>query len=166
MDNTNKMGKVRKKAIKPDNIKENIPYHMPRVPRWIGAGSGWGYTQNDALIMACKDSQKGIENEYVFVEQRSKIEVGKILDMGYESFELKMQRLVEKDGCHYDVLQFRVNFLTHDDWLFLKNDYKSHNNYVGDEAGLKKHLKLIKQRMKYYISECWINIDSFYGKRK
>ena len=164
MDNTNEKEQVGIEAIKPDNIKENIPYYMHRIPRWIGAGSGWGYTQEDALIMACKNPQKGIENEYEFIGQRSKIEVGKIPDMVYDSFELKRQRLIEKDGCHYDVLQFRVNFLTHEDWLFLKNDYESHDGYNDDDDGYDKYEELKSQKMRYYISECWINIDSFWGK--
>ena len=148
-----------------DQIEENIAYWMCDVPDWIGDKSGWGYTKDDAMIMACKDSQTGVHNEYLFAEYRSRIEVREILEMVYVGFERRMQGFVQEDGCNYDVLQFNVCFLTNEDWLFLKNDYESHNNYAGDEVGLKKHHELRNQRIKYYTSECWINIDSFYGKK-
>lgn len=149
---------------KPDNIKENISQHLHKVPSWIGAGSGWGYAQDDALIMNTKSSMTGVQNEHVFIGQRSKIEVSEMLNMVYEKFELKMQRLVQTDGHNYDILQFNVYFFTQEDWSFLKNDYESHNGYEGDEKGFDKHIKLKNQRAKYYTTECWINIDSFYGK--
>jgi hypothetical protein len=149
---------------RPTEISLPISDYLEETPIWIGRKSGWGYSKEDALKMATDNSVEGIHNEYVFAEFRSRIEVQEVLKMYYAGFERCGQRLVGGAIHRYDVITFKVYLFTEEDWTFLKDDYESHNNYQSDEAGLKVHTELRNQRMKYYISECWINIDEFYGK--
>jgi hypothetical protein len=150
---------------RPTRLNKPLSDYVQHVPEWIGLHSGWGYEKEDALIMVCGNSMAGIHNEYKYAEARSKIEVDKVLKMCFIGFERCGQRLVA-DGPkhHYDVISFKVYLLTEEDWNFLKDDFESHNEYKDDDAGLKKHTELRSQRIKYYTSECWINIDEFYGK--
>ncbi|MBR3710495.1 MAG: hypothetical protein IKM99_05980 [Bacteroidales bacterium] len=151
---------------RPTQINNPITDYLKKVPDWIGQRSGWGYGKEDALIMDTDNSMDGIHNEYVFAEYRSKIEVHKVLKMYYAGFERCGQRLVtDGPNQHYDVVSFKVYLFAEEDWVFLKKDYESHNGYKDDEAGLERHTQLRNDRIKYYTSECWINIDSFFGKR-
>ena len=150
---------------RPAQITKTLSDYVKEVPEWIGDHSGWGYKKEDALIMACESSSEGIHNEYVFAEARSKIEVQEVLQMYYAGFERCNQRLVTAGpNHHYDVISFKVYLFTEEDWNFLKNDYESHDEYKEDEAGFKAHNQMRIQRIKYYTSECWIDIDAFYGK--
>lgn len=149
---------------RPVEIDRQISDYLNDVPGWIGSKSGWGYNKEDALQMATDNSMEGIHNEYVFAEFRSKIEVQEDLKMYYAYIERCGQRLVSGAIHRYDVISFKVYLFTEEDWTFLKDDYESHNNYQNDEAGLKAHTELRNQRIKYYTSECWINIDEFYGR--
>ena len=150
---------------RPKQLTNPISDYVKEVPEWIGEHSGWGYNKEDALIMACENSMEGIHNEYAFAEARSKIEVDDALKMYMGGFERCGQTLVVDGPNHrYDVIRFKVYLFTEEDWNFLKDDYESHNEYKDDKEGLKKHLELRNQRIKYYTSECWIDIDAFYGK--
>lgn len=147
---------------RPAQITKTLSDYVKEVPEWIGEHSGWGYKKEDALIMACENSMEGIHNEYVFAKVRSKIEVEDVLKMYMGGFERCGQRLVFDGPNHnYDVISFKVYLFSEEDWNFLKNDYESHNEYKDDEAGLRMHTQLRNQRIKYYTSECWINIDAF-----
>ena len=152
---------------RPTQISNLITDYLKEVPDWIGRHSGWGYGKEDALIMDTENSMDGIHNEYVFAEYRSKIEVHGVMKMFFDHFERCNQTLVNGGmGHNYDVISFKVYLFTEEDWVFLKKDYESHNGYKGDEAGLERHTQLRNERIKYYTSECWINIDSFFGKKQ
>ena len=84
--------------------------------------------------------------------------------MHYAGFKLIRQQLVFKEKKPYDVLQFYVYYLTDEDWEYLKSDYENHNQYEGDEEGLKKHNEMMEEMVKSYKSECWIDISKFFGK--
>ncbi|MBR1513000.1 MAG: hypothetical protein IJ622_01765 [Bacteroidales bacterium] len=151
---------------RPTQLTRPLSDYVKDVPAWIGEHSGWGYKKEDALIMACENSMEGIHNEYAFAEARSKIEVDEVLNMYYGGFERCGQRLVAGDmNHHYDVITFKVYLFTEEDWNFLKDDFESHNEYKDDKEGRQRHGELRKQRVKYYTSECWIDIDAFYGKK-
>lgn len=161
---TQEVARIGMEIDRPAEIDRQISEYLNEIPKWIGSKSGWGYNMEDALKMATDNSMEGIHNEYVFAEFRSKIEVQEVLKMYYAGFERCGQRLVSGTNHRYDVIGFKVYLFTEEDWTFLKDDYESHNNYQNDEAGLKAHTELRNQRIKYYTSECWINIDEFYGK--
>ena len=150
---------------RPTRVDFPITDYVKEVPEWIGQQSGWGYTKDDALIMACENSMEGIHNEYLFAEARSLAEVQDVLKMCFAGIQRCGQRLVT-DGPkhHYDVISFKVYLFTEEDWNFLKDDFESHDEYKNDETGLRMHNELRNQRIKYYATECWINIDEFYGK--
>lgn len=149
---------------KPANITNDVFGYFKEVPDWINRSSGWGYTKEDALVVDTDNPNLGVHSEYVFAELRSRIEVRDLLNAAFEGFKRGVQRLMEFGSSHYDVLEFKVFYFTKEDFEFLKNDFESHNNYENDKAGLERHNQLRLERIKYYSSECWINIDSFFGK--
>jgi len=146
------------------NISKQINDYLYELPDWIGPDSGWGYSQDDALIITSHDSMTSIRNEYLFAEFRSQIEVMEVMKQHYGGFERCRQTLKAIGNSHYDVIEFKVYYFSEEDWNFLKNDFESHNEYKNDEAGLEAHNHLRAERLKYYISQCWFNIDSFFGK--
>lgn len=134
------------------------------LPVWLSKESGWGYNQNDAIVILSNNDAEGIHNEYVFAEVRSKIEVEKGLNMHFVGFERNSQRLLNKGDKHYDIINFNVYLFTDEDWNYLKDDYESHNNYENDQDGLTQHNQMRNERIRYYNSECWIDISNFFGK--
>lgn len=149
---------------KPNHITNHISIYFKEVPDWIDPASGWGYTKENALVITTDNPELGVHSEYVFAELRSRIEVRDALQAVFDGFQRGIQRLMEYGDSHYDVLSFKVYYFTIEDWEYLKNDFESHNNYENDKAGLEKHNQLRLEKIKYYSSECWINIDSFFGK--
>lgn len=160
-----KVAQIGSEIALPAYVIHQIPYYLDKVPDWISPNSGWGYKKENALIMACEDPTEGVQNEYAFAEFRSKIEVREAMEMYFASIERCGQQLIiDESNHHYDVISFKVYLFTEKDWTFLKNDFEIHNNYENDEAGFNKHTRLRNKLIRYYMTECWINIDSFYGK--
>ena len=156
---------IGKEIERPTHINNPITDYLKKVPDWIGKCNGWGFGKEDALIMDTENSMDGIHNEYVFAEYRSKIEVQEVLKMYYAGFERCGQRLItDGPNHHYDVISFKVYLFTEEEWMFLKNDFESHNEYKDDEEMLKAHNQMRNERIRFYTSECWVNIDAFYGK--
>ena len=151
-------------APQPANITNDIFGYFRERPDWMNPSSGWGYTKEDALVIDTDNPNLGVHNEYVFAEFRSRIEVQEKLNAVFDCFVRGRQLLMEFGSNHYDVLEFKVYYFTFEDFEFLKNDFESHNKYENDDAGLKRHNQLRFERIKYYSSECWININSFFGK--
>ncbi|MBR4337761.1 MAG: hypothetical protein IKP91_05940 [Bacteroidaceae bacterium] len=147
---------------RPEPISAKMSDFFSQLPSWIGDEKRWGYSKDDAFIMARDNHMGGIRSEYGFAEFRSKVEVREKLKMVYEGMERYKQRLVDDGPNHFDVLSIKVYLFTNEDWEFLKNDYESHNSYKDDEEGRKRHTQLRNERIKYYMTECWFNINSFY----
>ena len=134
------------------------------LPEWLSKESGWGYNQNDAVVILSNNDAEGVHNEYVFAGIRFKIEVEYVLNMHFEGIEQINQKLLNKGDKHFDVINFNVYLFTDEDWNYLKEDYESHNNYKEDQDGLNQHNQLRNERIRYYNSECWIDISNFFGK--
>lgn len=149
---------------RPEQIRVPLSVMGDNIPAWLSRDSGWGYTENDPVLILSDNESEGVENEYKFANIRSNIEVQYVLKMHYMGLERKGQSLVHRNGKPYDIIKFDVLLLSDEDWNFLKDDYESHNGYQDDADGLQRHRQMRAERIRYYSSECWIDISAFFGK--
>lgn len=146
------------------NKKLSELVHFNPLPEWINVNGGWGYSIDDAAIILNDNEFEGVHNEYVFAEFRSSLEVEIIMKMHFVGFERTEQSLHDYKGKPYDLIKFKVSYLTDEDWNELKNDYDSHNGFENDEEGLSQHEQKRNEAIRYYESGCWIDISHFFGK--
>ncbi len=146
----------------PQILSKRISDYLEECPEWIGDVNRWGYGKEDAFLMACDNSVIAIRNEYTFARLRSAIEVNEILGKVFDRMERTEQHLVEDGKNSYDVLRLKVYYFSTEDVAFLKNDLEKHNGYKDDKDGFGHHMHLRDERVKFYFTECWININSFF----
>lgn len=144
-------------------LSEDFPKH-----EWPFSG-GWGYTQDDAVIIELDNSWDGVSFEYKYLEYRTYEEAIIFRPKGQQltgfRFEKGMQSLVGgADGKSYDRVTVKVTAYTEEDFAFLKHDWESHNGFADDEAGKTKHLQLAESKAIKYKVTGWFDISKFYGK--
>lgn len=143
-------------------LSEDFPKH-----EWPISG-GWGYTQDDAVILEVNNGGDGVGLEYKFLEYRS-YEEGIIFrpkgsQLAGFRFKMKNQALCEKDGKHYDMITMIVSAYTEDDFQFLKDDYEKHGRYQNDIEGFQRHQELAQSKIISYEITGWFDTTRFFGK--
>lgn len=144
-------------------LTEDFPKH-----EWPISG-GWGYTQEDAVIIETEDGTKGVSLEYKFLEYRTYEEmiIFQPENARYAGFrfERHLQFLCssEDDSKHYDNVIMKVTCFKEEDWEMLKKDYIDHNGFVGDEEGRKAHMQLHETKKISFEIQGWFDITKFYG---
>ena len=137
-------------------------------------GGGWGYSQEDAVIIDKNDPVvpsgmpfDGVEIEYVFVEKRIYEELI-IFGPKQERFagikcNLLKQRLTEHKGKSYDVLSCEVTALPIKDWEELKAEWHGPGGYGSPGFDADAHLEKAEARKVRYVTDYWFDITSFFG---
>ena len=144
-------------------LSEDFPKHD-----WPISG-GWGYTQENAVVVEADNEFDGVGLEYKFLEYRSYEEAIIFRPKGSRlagfRFERVMQSLIHgDDGRSYDRVIMKVIAFNEADFDYLKNDWESHNAYDGDEDGKQKHLELADSKKIQYEVCGWFDITKFYEK--
>lgn len=144
-------------------LSEDFPKH-----EWPISG-GWGYTQQNAVVIDVDNEYDGVRLEYKFLEYRSYEEAIIFRPKGQQlagfRFDREIQSLVNgQDGKSYDHITMKVTAFTEEDFSYLKNDWESHNAYMDDEEGKMKHLQLADSKKIQYEVSGWFDISKFYGK--
>ena len=144
-------------------LSEDFPKH-----EWPISG-GWGYTQQNAVVIDFDNEYDGVRLEYKFLEYRSYEEAIIFRPKGQQlagfRFDRELQSLVNgQDGKSYDHITMKVTAFSEEDFSYLKNDWESHNAYMDDEEGKMKHLRLADSKKIQYEVSGWFDITKFYGK--
>lgn len=161
--NSNGIKKLQTRESARQILSEDFPRH-----EWPISG-GWGYTQEDAVVLEVDNEGDGVALEYKFLQYRS-FEEGIIFrpkGYGLAGFRFKMgiQALYEKDGKSYDKITMTVSAYTEEDFEFLKNDIEGNNGYINDPDGFKRHQELAQSKRISYEVTGWFDITRFFGKR-
>ena len=142
-------------------LSEHFPDHQ-----WPISG-GWGYDQEDAVVIEVENGWEGVHLEYEFLKFRTYEEAifsrhkGKRLAV--ISVERDMQSLVTgSNGKNYDKITMIVTAFIESDLEFLKKDWEEHNAYEGDEEGKQNHLRLRESKKIQYEVTGWFDISHFY----
>lgn len=132
---------------------------------------GWGYTQDEAVVIETENGSLGVSLEYKFLEYRTYEEM--IVFRPEEDrfagfrFERKMQFLVSSgEGSNerqFDQVIMKVTCFKEKDLEMIREDLKAHNGYVGDEEGRKAHMQLRESKKITYDITGWFDITKFYG---
>lgn len=144
-------------------LSEDFPKHQ-----WPISG-GWGYSQEDAVVIELENSWDGVSFEYKYLEYRTYEEAIIFRPKGQQlagfRFEKDMQSLMNgSNGKSYDRVTVKVSAYTEEDFAYLKNDWESHNGYKDDEAGKAIHLQIAESKSIKYEVTGWFDISKFYGK--
>ncbi|TGY63910.1 hypothetical protein [Parabacteroides distasonis] len=143
-------------------LSEDFPKHT-----WPISG-GWGYTQEDAVVLEVDNEGDGVALEYKFLEYRSYEEGIIFRPKGYklEGFRFKMgkQALYKKNGKSYDWVTMTVSAYTEEDFKLLKNDFEGNNGYINDPGGLKRPQELSQSKRISYEVTGWFDITRFSRK--
>ena len=101
----------------------------------IGEGN-WGYSKEDAVVINANDDSKGVQMEFIFAEERSRMECIHCYDNAcYGRIQRVSQELIHYGEKSFDVVTVKVNLLSHD------------NN---------------KPITKFYITQFWFDITNSY----
>jgi len=132
---------------------------------------GWGYTQEDAVVIETENGQLGVTLEYEFLKYRTYEEM--IVFRPKEDrfagfrFEKYMQFLVSSgEGSnerHFDNVIIKVTCFKEKDFNMLRENWIAHNGYVGDEEGKKAHMQLHESKMITFEIIGWFDITKFFG---
>lgn len=118
--------------------------HTPIIFKFFdpfhGLGSigekNWGYSREDAVVINTDDDTKGFQMEYIFAEERSRMECIHCYNNAcYVKVKRISQKLIRQDGKCFDVLTFKVYLFTQGEKL-----------------------------KEYYQTECWFDITNFFNK--
>lgn len=144
-------------------LSEDFPKH-----NWPISG-GWGYTQEDAVVIEVDNSWDGVNLEYKYLEYRSYEEAIIFRPKGSQlagfRFERGNQALIHgNDGKSYDMVTMTVLAFTEGDFNLLKNDFETHHGYQDDAEGLKRHMELAESKRIRYEVVGWFDITRFFGK--
>jgi len=146
-------------------LTEDYPSH-----EWPISG-GWGYTQDEAVVIETDNGQLGVSLEYRFLEYRTYEEmiVFRPKEDRYAGFrfEREMQFLVSSGEApnerQFDNVIMKVTCFKEADWNMLREDWKAHNGYAGDEEGRKAHMQLHESKKITFNITGWFDITKFYG---
>lgn len=144
-----------------------LPDVFPNIPWKIGGG--WGYVQEDAVVINADNSFDGIQMENAFLQCRTYLEAFFSMPQehrfaGFEFEKIKQSLCNDKKGKRYDLIIMKVTAFKESDYTFLKNDWESHNAYEGDEIGMQNHLSLRDSKLIEYEITGWFDISNFFGK--
>ena len=145
-------------------MSEDFPSH-----NWPISG-GWGYTQEDAVVIETENSAAGVSLEYKFLEYRTYEEMIIFRPKGqrYAGFRFKreMQSLhcPEESSKQYDKVEMTVTCFKEEDFEMLKADWESHNGYIDDDEGRTAHLELNEKKKITFKIIGWFDITKFFGK--
>ena len=157
--------------ITKETPREILERHNPSIGN-IPILGGWGYTQDDCVIINKNDSSVnqsmpffGVALEYLFVEKRIYEELIIFREPGYQfhgiSWEMVEQNLISNDVRSYDHLHFLVKGHTDKDWEHINKIYEDNNKFKGDYLGHQNHLKENEELLCCYETDYWFDITSF-----
>lgn len=126
----------------------------------MDANGGWGYDKEDAAISTDITTGTGIRNENRFINYRSGIEVSDYLNAFLIDIVKCRQELKRIDNHRYDVVRFNVYVCEKDDYIRIRKEYGHNDETIPLHSFIQQRIR----RLQYYTSECWINIDSFFGR--
>ncbi len=135
----------------------------------VPLAGGWGYGQEDAIVLLVESTDAGIAMEYKLIEYRvykelNGLDSGKAKYVGISCSDVSQRLMFADGGRRFDVLFYTVKALPIEDYLFLKQDWDSHNGYNDDEEGKNKHYQMREERTIAYKTECHFDISHFFGK--
>ncbi|MBW6516628.1 MAG: hypothetical protein K0B81_08475 [Candidatus Cloacimonetes bacterium] len=160
---------------------EIAPRYLVNMHFWkmgiLPIEGGWGYTQEDAVIINMNDPLvtpdylfNGVEIEYRFAERRIYEELifqRKENDRYSEiRWKLKEQELISVKEKKYDLLEFRVTAFPTEDWEELKAEYEGKNGYETMGFDREEHERKRQAKMITYDTTFWFEISSFFGKKQ
>jgi len=138
----------------------------PRHP-WPISG-GWGYDESDPCVIELDTEEEGVafEHEFILYRTYEELIVFRPKGEGYAGINVKagMQALMNKDGRHYDRVEYTVTAFPETDWNALKEDWESHGGYKGDPEGGLKHLMLRQSKIVTFKTVGYFDISRFFGK--
>ena len=154
----------------PREIMFDIYHYLGELP----IDGGWGYTQDDAVIIDMNDPIvdrnipfDGIGMEYVFAKHRTYLELITVREKEDRfsdiQFETIRQEFIHGDnGEKFDRLLLKISALRSQDYQMLKERWESNisNEHFDQNAHWEEDAKL---RM-HIEREFWFEISSFYGK--
>ncbi len=162
--NSNGIQKLQTRESARQILSEDFPRH-----EWPISG-GWGYTQDDAVVLEVDNEGDGVALEYKFLQYRSFEEGIVFRPKGYRlagfRFAMRNQALCKKDGKSYDRIIMTVSAYTEEDFEFLKNDFEGNDGYINDPDGFKRHQELAQSKRISYEVTGWFDITRFFGKNK
>ena len=162
--------------LKVKNTKETpreiLERHNPSMGN-IPISGGWGYTQEDCVIINKNDPSVnqsmpffGVDYEYLFVEKRIYEELIIFREPGQKfhgiKWEMLEQNLIFKDDRQYDHLHYLVRGHIDKDWDYLHKIFEDNNKFIDDPEGFEKHLKENEELLSCYETDYWFDITSFY----
>lgn len=143
-------------------LTEDFPKHQ-----WPISG-GWGYSQENAVVLELDNEFSGVMFEQKFVEYRTYEEliVFRPKAERYAGIRIKkgLQALSHANGKSYDMVEYEVTAYRESDYEMLKADWEKHNAYEGDEEGRARHLALADSLRISYNTVGWFDITRFFGK--
>lgn len=156
-----------KKLVTSESPKEVLSVNFPRH-QWPISG-GWGYTEEDAVVIELDKTDQGVGFEYEFVQFRTYLESIVLQPEGQKlakiQFKLDRQYLVcGKNGKFYDKVVSDVTAFLESDFEMLRLDWMNHNSYSDDPEGFQKHLELAKSKEIKFKVTTWFDITRFFGK--
>lgn len=145
-------------------LSEDFPRHQ-----WPISG-GWGYTEEDAVVIEAQNESEGIGLEYKFLEYRSYEEGIIFRPKGQQLAGFRFSRVSQslcsgKNGRHYDKVVVKVSAYKEEDFDQLRNEWISNKGFADDEQGLLAHIEKADSLMITYEVVGWFDITSFFGKR-
>lgn len=143
-------------------LEEDFPKH-----KWPISG-GWGYDENDPVIIELDSELSGVPFEQKFIEYRTyeELVIFRPRGKGFAGISVKagLQSLLHVDGKQYDVVEYTVTAWPEDVFKQLKNDFESHNRYVDDKPALEKYLEHAASLQITYKTKGCFDISRFFGK--
>lgn len=136
--------------------------------QWPISG-GWGYSQQDAVVIELGNSIEGVNFEYKFLEYRTYEEAIIFRPKGQRLAGIHLETIGQslvcgQDGKKYDNVEMKVSAFLESDFEYLKNDWEQHDGYAADEEGKLRHLQLAESKRIEYKITGWFDISRFFGK--
>tara|TARA_B110000008_G_scaffold34588_1_gene30686 strand:+ start:440 stop:1003 length:564 start_codon:yes stop_codon:yes gene_type:complete len=158
--------------ITKETPREILERHNPSIGS-IPILGGWGYTQDDCVIINKNDSSVnqsmpffGVELEYLFAKLRIYEELIFFREPGQQcnafEWEFLEQKTIFKDNRTFDHLHFLVKGHTDKDWEYLQKILEENNKFEDDYMGLRNYLKESEELLFCYETDYWFDITSFY----
>ena len=139
-----------------EDFKEDVPI-----------SGGWGYTREDAIIIA--SLKTFVSLEYFLVGKRiyEELIIFRKKGTGYAGIKWnrRKQFLRHQDGKDYDCLEVDVTCHKEADWLALKEEYESNNCFEGNPGLKKVHFERHESLKHYYKTWYWFDITQCFGKK-
>jgi len=141
----------------------------------IPISGGWGYTQEDSVIINKDDPSvsqfipfDGVGIEYAFIPKRIYEELIIFKPAGQKFNGIRWNQLIQEllfiEQRSYDYHRYFVFGYRDKDWEYLKNIYTDNNGFKNDPEGLERHLEENYSLAICYETDYWFDITSFSGK--